>query len=270
MEFQHLARTLHSTLISTFLDCAPSVFSPNGKVDETQAKLIVAVAEIARHLYGAILQSTSDTVCRSLLGNCCLIDMSKDSERRAGACADLKSILGYMAPYFPFKLNGSREIKVDEKVIPWRFPHPEFIYQAEQIFQSLNLIYCELTSLLILTSDTASIRRDKRTVQGQEGSKNSLQSQTERVSDYVVELLNGASLSTSQLGRPLTQSAYTALLPTIWSLINNANPNLRDVSSDVLQATIDHASRVSSKAASKQVTVEFIARIILVSRFVGR
>ncbi|KAJ7706080.1 hypothetical protein B0H17DRAFT_973090 [Mycena rosella] len=228
---RHLARTLHSTLVSTFLDCAPSVFSPNGKVDETQAKLILAVAEITRHLYGAVLQSTAE----------------KDSERRATACTDLKSILGYMAPYFPFKLNGSREIK------------------AEQIFQALNLIYCELTSLLILTSEDPSPRRDKRAMQVQEGSKTSLQVQTERVSDYVVELLNGASVSTSQLGRPLTQTAYTALLPTIWSLINNANPNLNDVSSDVLQATIEHASRVSSKSALKQVTLEFIGRIVLLN-----
>ncbi|KAJ7110117.1 hypothetical protein C8R44DRAFT_634671 [Mycena epipterygia] len=225
---RHLARTLHSTLISTFLDCAPSVFSPNGKVDETQAKLIVAVAEITRHLYGAILQSTFE----------------KDSERPVGACVDLKSILGYMAPYFPFKLSGAREIK------------------AEQIFQALNLIYCELTSLLILTSETVPTR-GKRAVQGQQGSKDGLQVQTERVSDYVIQLLKGESLSTSQLGRPLTQTAYTALLPTIWSLINNANPQLQSVSSDVLQATLEHASRVSSKSALKQVTIEFIARIVL-------
>ncbi|KAJ7492529.1 hypothetical protein FB451DRAFT_1218647 [Mycena latifolia] len=235
---RHLARTLHSTLVSTFLDCAPSVFSPNGKVDETQAKLIVAVAEIIRHMYGAILQSTSET----------------ESERRAGACADLKSILGYMSPYFPFKLSGLREIK------------------TEQLFQALNLIYCELTSLLILTSEVSSTRRDQHGIPGQAGTKNSLQAQTERVSDYVVELLNGASLSTSQLGRPLTQTAYTALLPTIWSLINNANPNMHDISTNVLQATIEHGSRTSSKSALKQVTIEFIARIILLdneSQFQG-
>ncbi|KAJ7103428.1 hypothetical protein B0H15DRAFT_812209 [Mycena belliarum] len=226
---RHLARTLHSTLISTFLDCAPSVFSPNGKVDETQAKLILAVAEITRHLYGAILQSTSD----------------RDSERRSASCADIKSILGYMSPYFPFQLNGAREIK------------------AEQIFQALNLIYCELTSLLILTAEVAPARRDKRATQAQPGSKNALQVQTERVSDYVVQLLNGESLSNSQLGRPLTQSAYAALLPTIWSLISNVDPNLSDVSTDVLQATIAHASRTSSKSALKQTTVEFMARVVL-------
>ncbi|KAJ7925880.1 hypothetical protein B0H13DRAFT_1973741 [Mycena leptocephala] len=219
---RHLARTLHSTLVSTFLDCAPSVFSPNGNVDETQAKLIVVIAEITRHLYGAILQSEKD---------------------RSTACTDLKSILGYMAPYFPFKLNGSREIK------------------TEQIFQALNLIFCELTSLLVLTSGSALNQRGKRAVQGD--SKDSLQMQTERVGEHVARLLKGESLSTSQLGRPLTPTAYTALLPTIWSLINNANPNLRAVSSEVLRVSIDHASKVSFKSALKQVTIEFIARIVL-------
>ncbi|KAJ6503434.1 hypothetical protein C8R47DRAFT_1250354 [Mycena vitilis] len=224
---RHLARTLHSTLISTFLDCAPSVFSPNGSVDETQAKLIVAVAEITRHLYGAVLQS------------------EKDSERRFTACADLKSILGYMFPYFPFRLNGSREIK------------------AEQIFQVLNLVFCELTSLLVLTSESAPNRRGKPATLGH--SKDSLQVQTERVSDHVMQLLLGESLSTSQLGRPLTSATYSALLPTIWSLINNANPNLRTVSSEVLRATIEHATKVSSKSALKQIAIEFIARVVLLN-----
>ncbi|KAJ6610092.1 hypothetical protein B0H10DRAFT_2166190 [Mycena sp. CBHHK59/15] len=225
----HLARTLHSALISTFLDCAPSVFAPNGSVDETQAKLIVAIAEITRHLYGVILQSTSEAVLA----------------RRATASVDLKSILGYMAVYFPFKLSGTRDIKV------------------EQAFQALNLIFCELTSLLILTSEPAPNRRGKeRAAQGQEGSKDGLQVQTERVSDYVVQLLRGESTSTSQLGRVLTPVAYTALLPTIWSLIN-AHSSLYHLSSDVLQATIEHASKVSSKSVLKQVTIEFVARIIL-------
>ncbi|KAJ7038093.1 hypothetical protein C8F04DRAFT_1326018 [Mycena alexandri] len=226
---RHLSRTLHSTLVSTFLDCAPSVFSPNGSVDETQAKLIVAVAQITRHLYGAILQH------------------EKDSERRAAASADLKSILGYMSPYFPFRLNGSREIK------------------AEQIFQALNLMFCELTALLVLTSESTTSRGSKRVVQKQRDSKDSLQVQTERVGDHVVQLLQGESLSATQLGRPLTSAAYTALLPTIWSLINNANPNLLDVSTSVLQATIEHARKVSSKSALKQTTIEFLARLVLLN-----
>ncbi|KAJ7254014.1 hypothetical protein B0H12DRAFT_1050739 [Mycena haematopus] len=222
---RHLARTLHSTLISTFLDCAPSVFSPNGNVDETQAKLIVAGAEITRHLYNAILQS------------------EKAANQRSTACADLKSILGYMAPYFPFKLNGSREIKV------------------EQIFQSLNLIFCELTSLLVLTSKSTPRQAKNLT---QVDVKDSLQLHAKRVSQHVVQLLKGESLSTSQLGRPLTSATYTALLPTVWALIN-VNPDFRTASNEVLRATIEHATKVSSKSALKQITIEFIARVVLLN-----
>ncbi|KAF7339386.1 Testis-expressed sequence 10 protein [Mycena sanguinolenta] len=222
---RHLARTLHSTLISTFLDCAPSVFSPNGSVDETQAKLIVAGAEITSHLYSAILRS------------------EKDADQRSTTCADLKSILNYMAPYFPFKLNGSREIK------------------AEQIFQALNLIFCELTSMLVLTSDSTPHPRGKNPLT-QGDTKDSLQLHSKRVSDHVVQLLKGESLSTSQLGRPLTSTTYSALLPTVWALIN-ANPNHRTASGEVLRATIEHATQVSSKSALKQITIEFVARLVL-------
>ncbi|KAK7064145.1 testis-expressed sequence 10 protein [Favolaschia claudopus] len=223
----HLARTLHSTLISTFLDCAPSVFSPNGTVDETQTKLIVAGAEIASHLYGSILRS------------------EKDSPSWSAAYVDLKSMLGYMAPYFPFRLVGSRELKV------------------EQLFQALNLTFCELTSLLVLTSESAAQHRNKSSTAGD--SKYNIQLQVERVSEYVVQLLKGESGSASQLSRPLTATAYAALLPTIWALVNNSNPNLRTSSSEVLRATLDHASRASSKSATKQTTIEFVARLVLLS-----
>ncbi|KAJ7786421.1 hypothetical protein B0H16DRAFT_1446174 [Mycena metata] len=171
----------------------------------------------------------------------------RDLERRIAASTDLKSILGYMSPYFPFKLNGSREIK------------------AEQIFQALNLMFCELTALLVLTSETTTNRGGKRVVQKQRDTKDSLQVQTERVGEHVVQLLQGESLSATQLGRPLSSAAYTALLPTIWSLINNANASLLDVSNDVLQATIEHARKVSSKSALKQTTIEFLARLVLLN-----
>lgn len=55
---QHLASTLHSTVIETFLDCAPSVFSPNSTPSETEVDLVVTVALIVRTLYHVVLQSS--------------------------------------------------------------------------------------------------------------------------------------------------------------------------------------------------------------------
>ncbi|KAJ7070943.1 hypothetical protein C8F01DRAFT_1046689 [Mycena amicta] len=228
----HLARTLHSTLVSTFLDCAPSVFSPNGHVDETQAKLILAVSETARHLYGPVLRASSTTL----------------PQRHFRAVDDLKSILGYMSAYFPFTLGNSRDIK------------------TEQTFQALNLIYCELSSLVVLTSAG---HLGKKTPP----SKGDIRQQTERVSTYVMQLLRGEATSTSRLGRPLMPEAYNALLPTIWSLINNSESQLRDISQGVLLAVLDHGRKLSSKSAVKQLTLEFIARVLLLdsqSQFNGQ
>ena len=55
---QHLASTLHSTIIETFLDCAPSVFSPNSTPSETEVQLVVTVALIVRTLYHVVLLSS--------------------------------------------------------------------------------------------------------------------------------------------------------------------------------------------------------------------
>jgi pre-rRNA-processing protein IPI1 len=55
---QHLASTLHSTIIETFLDCAPSVFSPDSIPSETEVHLVVTVALIVRTLYHDVLKSS--------------------------------------------------------------------------------------------------------------------------------------------------------------------------------------------------------------------
>ena len=55
---QHLANTLHSTIIETYLDCAPSVFSPSSTPSETEVYLMVTIAVIVRTLYHVALQSS--------------------------------------------------------------------------------------------------------------------------------------------------------------------------------------------------------------------
>jgi pre-rRNA-processing protein IPI1 len=47
---------MYNTLISTFLDCAPTVFSLREAPPENGVSLVIAVGEIARSLYGCILQ----------------------------------------------------------------------------------------------------------------------------------------------------------------------------------------------------------------------
>ena len=53
---QHIAQTLHSTLVATFLDCAPTVFSLGSTPSEVETQLVVTVAQIIHTLYEPILQ----------------------------------------------------------------------------------------------------------------------------------------------------------------------------------------------------------------------
>lgn len=86
-----LANTLHSTIIETYLDCAPAVFSPSSNPAETEVELVLYIARIAQSLYHVILQSAEQ-----------VDDIH---------VAHLEDIVNYMVPYFP---SSSRDIRMEE------------------------------------------------------------------------------------------------------------------------------------------------------------
>ncbi|KAJ3490534.1 hypothetical protein NLI96_g1373 [Meripilus lineatus] len=245
---QHLTSTVHQILISTFLDCAPVVFSPSGNPPETELNLVVAVSEIARCLYGNLSRTNS-----------------RPNGKNKDASQDLSTFLGYMSPYFPFtphvSLTGKRDIK------------------TEQAFQDLNVIFCELTSLQLLSSTnenrpTKSKSRPTRTpttnrkVTSDPRSTIPSPSQAERVGQYVIQLLQGGSGSGpgshASLPRPLSSSAYNAILPTIWAILSNDGMS-EGVSVDALLTTlVDHAIRTSSASPVKKSTIDVLGRLVLV------
>ncbi|KAJ7597117.1 hypothetical protein C8J56DRAFT_851089 [Mycena floridula] len=204
---RHLSRALHSTLISTFLDCAPTAFSPSSTPSEQEVNLVIAVARIARCLYGGLLRGSQASSSSSY---------SPED--------DLKVLLNYMTPYFPFRLDaGGRK---DMKTV--------------QAFQDLNLIYCELSSLISSKKVAANT-----------------QTHIDRVKEYVLDLLDGMS---SGLSRPLSTAEYTSLIPTLWSLLEQ-----RATSQQVLHAITDHSVGLSSKSGLKRTTIEFVGSIILIT-----
>jgi hypothetical protein len=75
----------------------------------------MAVAEIMRSLYGAILQDASG-VCAYHHLKCSLTHYSMDTLQGQHDVAreDLRGLLGYMTTYFPFRPNTitNRDIKV--------------------------------------------------------------------------------------------------------------------------------------------------------------
>ena len=170
-----------------------------------------------------------------------------------------------MSPYFPFTPSGSLLGKRDIKV--------------EQAFQDLNITYCELTSLLLLVSPTtnAHVHQHPQNSRPSSNGKRPVTSitparlaslQVDRVHDYVVRLLRGEPpLGSIQTGisRPIAPAVYSALLPTIWALINHAALERSQTERSLLVATIEHAVKVSSSSATKRHTLDFLGRLLLVS-----
>ena len=125
--------------------------------------------------------------------------------------------------------------------------------QLQKAFQDLNLYYCELASLIALATGPDASSQTRRAKK-----KDTLTAQTERVRTYIIQLLHGEPVAGQQLARALSPSAYTALLPTVWSLLNAPEAD------DVLAALLDHAISVPSKTPLKLPTVAFVGRLVLV------
>ena len=98
--------------------------------------------------------------------------------------------------------------------------------------------------------------------------------QLQRVRQYVVGVLRGEMSASSGLqpaiSRSIGPSAYTALLPTIWALIDGEASEKSNPHEDVFTAVLEHATRASSTSAVKRHTVEFVGRILLVSQMPRR
>ncbi|KAH9898031.1 hypothetical protein C8Q73DRAFT_640798 [Cubamyces lactineus] len=242
---QHIARTLHPTLVSTFLDCAPTVFSPSTSPPETELQMVLVVCRICRSLYGRILQDTAES-----------------GRTHGTAETDLQTMLSYLTPYFPFVINGQSAARRDIKI--------------EQAFQDLNLIFCELSSFLVLASQVDNKRpamqrsknrstRSGRHVPSGDSSPAISARQIERVSQYIMQLLRGEvpTAGVQSIPRPITPQAYTSLLPTVWSLINGHHTDATESSEQLFSAIVEHAMKASSTSAVKRHTIDFLGRLTL-------
>ncbi|KAI9572897.1 Rix1 complex component [Boletus coccyginus] len=244
-----LSRTLYSTLTATFLDGAPVVFSPSTNPTETEVQMLMAAFKITRTLYSAILQSA-------------------DLVHLLAPCEELKTLLDYLAGYFPFS-PAHREAKASA----WN----SSAMQVEQSFQDLSVIYCELTSLLVLVSHQSGTRniihRGNRLRAPRHKPLSPLKSrfsQADLVESYVIRLLQGDGGSGAQLPRPISAVVYTALLPTIWALLNQRSGQQPEKEpSSVLVAVLGHAMRTTPGSAVKRLTVEFVGRLLLLEKEAG-
>jgi len=84
------------------------------------------------------------------------------------------------------------------------------------------------------------------------------------VSEYVVQLLRGEASAPGSLARPVGAAAYSALLPTIWSLLNSEASTAEDGA--VLPVVVEHAMKAGSTSAVKRSTIDFLGRLVLLER----
>ena len=84
------------------------------------------------------------------------------------------------------------------------------------------------------------------------------------MSEYVVQLLRGEMSTGNALARPVAPAAYSALLPTIWSLLNSEAGGSADAG-DVLRVVVEHAMKAGSTSLVKRCTIDFLGRLVLVS-----
>ncbi|KAI0704957.1 hypothetical protein BC835DRAFT_1315942 [Cytidiella melzeri] len=229
----HLLRTLHPIFIATFLDYAPSVFSPSSTPPETELQTVATIAGIAQCLYGAVILN---------------LNMDTDAE----LVDNLSALVTHMTVYFPFSVFWPVAAKRDIKV--------------EQTLQDLNLVFCELTSCLILSSASRkSIDRRQTKRRSALGSPSKASPvQIDRVCQYIVGTLKGEISELpgrgSSLSRPINAASYVSILPTVWALLNHSEPEHADA---VLLAVIEHAAKTSSTSAVKRHTIEFLGRLLL-------
>jgi hypothetical protein len=225
----------------------------------------VTVVRIIHTLYEPILQS-------SLAGGLPRFHLASSDRIRSGQTKRCRQFVEPNWLYDAlFSIDGRYGWQGDSgcKVINCRWLT---LQQFDRACEEFNLIFCELTSLLLNAPDNSFSKHQKRRSRNPNPShKHSqrdsvLSSQTCRVSNYVIRRLRGQSDSPSQIGHVLGASAYVSLLPTIWALINKPLP--RDTTTnEVLCTVIDHALKLSSKSPCKRLTIEFVARLILVRSF---
>ncbi|KAG9038755.1 hypothetical protein FRB95_014304 [Tulasnella sp. JGI-2019a] len=242
-----LSKIIHSLLISTFLDVAGGVAIPGrggSGGGASDVELLWTVAELASLVYGPIIRSDDNALPRA---------------SKVAAQTQLKLVLSRMTTHFPFgnDISVRRDIK------------------SESLLYQLNLLICELSSLALLHVEIMERQPELSDKNGHQ-----LEGNAGHVTEWIVKVLRGQNVTAAQpMGQHLPASGYAALLPTIWSLVNDArtgNAMRTDQQGEpggiilrqrqVWGAVVDHGNRASTTSAVKKLAVEFIGRVYLVSR----
>ncbi|GAA5837562.1 hypothetical protein JCM11251_002014 [Rhodosporidiobolus azoricus] len=241
-----LLSLLHPLLLSSFLDAAPTAFSPSASLSlSTSAgaradavETVEAVLGVGRELFHGALGGGG-----------------QEARTRREARKALLALLSHAAPYFPF---GSDTLPSDAG---------KRSGQEEERFLRLNLVFAELSSLLVLSDGEEEGKGKEKEKKGKgkrerEKKERVEEVVVERVQEWVVAALKGELTTPSHpLGLPLSPSAFSALEPTLWSLLNQTDSEkAKEVWEAVLGAFVRGGG---GQGGSRREGWVFAARVIL-------
>ncbi|GAA5861538.1 hypothetical protein JCM8547_008065 [Rhodosporidiobolus lusitaniae] len=251
-----LLTLLHPLLLSSFLDAAPTGFSPSASLALSTSsssraeavETVEAVLGVARELFYTVLGGAAPSTGGEGDGT------GKAGGERKEARKNLLALLSHAAPYFPFgsdaSLSGSSRAEEDR-------------------YLALNLRFAELSSLLVLTEreEGGGKKGGKDSGKGGKGEKERERKErvegvlVERVQEWVVAALNGElTTPTSPLGLPLSAQSFSALEPTLWALLNQPDAKRAE---EVWNAVLGMFVRGGGGGETRKRVWEFAARAIL-------
>ncbi|GAA5845165.1 hypothetical protein JCM9279_005460 [Rhodotorula babjevae] len=274
-----LLQLLHPTLLSSFLDSAPTAFAPSlvavqasGSSATLHADTVHAVLSVSRALFARELGVAAGAGAGAGAAEAA----QASAKRKRDARKMLLALLGHAAPYFPFGADaltspastGSAGSRAEAAA-------------KEERWMELNLAFAELSSLLVLSTSASAAEeraarggakgkgkgKGKKAGRGvaAEAARDKVEDVVlERVQEWVVQALRGELTSPSHpLGLALPAQAFSSLRPTLWSLLNQ--PSAAQAA-DVFGAAVDYFARAGAAGGgeAKKASGEFVAWAVLI------
>ncbi|CAI2181828.1 19975_t:CDS:10 [Funneliformis geosporum] len=230
-----LLNIINPILLATWLDTAPSVFGTASALNQNLSSLeiIYLVLKIMVILWRATINYTLTY---------------QEFTDKQWIESHLRQLIKHYVIYFPF---GFESISTRDA-------------KSEVILQEMNLMFCELTSLFLMTTKMTALEKEglnnnKRLSQKKRkrivdmDSSESRPFWIEQVVEYIILFLSSEPTSKAE--------HLTALLPTIRNLLNYLEKEERE---SIFRAILDYYKRCRAQSSSKRVIIEYISKFLLV------